>query len=92
MLIKENQEFVRQPSKHVLSEYVVPLDCDFINQEIHNIPFPKNAIVVSIIRDGSYIIARDDLKIKYGDQIHFLTDVNDYPYVHEEIEFLINKD
>lgn len=92
LLIKENQEFVRQPSKHVLSEYVVPLDCDFINQEIHNIPFPKNAIVVSIIRDGSYIIARDDLKIKYGDQIHFLTDVNDYPYVHEEIEFLINKD
>ena len=52
------------------------------------IPFPKNAIVVSVIRNGKYIIPTEDFKIKYSDQIQVLTDSNDYPFVREEIEEL----
>lgn len=48
LLLNKNREFVKKPSKHVLSEYVVPLDCDYINFKIKDIPFPKNAIVVSV--------------------------------------------
>ena len=88
LLLNKNREFVKKPSKHVLSEYLVPLDCNYINFKIKDIPFPKNAIVVSVIRNGKYIIPTDDFHIKYSDQIHVLTDVNDYPFVKEEIEEL----
>lgn len=88
LLLKKNREFVKKPSKHVMSEYVVPLDCNYINFKIKDIPFPKNAIVVSVIRNGKYIIPTEDFNIQYSDQIQVLTDSNDYPYVREEIEEL----
>ena len=88
LLLAKNKEFVKKPSKHVLSEYVVPLDCNYINFKIKDIPFPKNAIVVSVIRNGKYVIPTEDFHIKYSDQINILTDVNDYPYVRQEIEEL----
>ncbi|WP_296852040.1 ClC family H(+)/Cl(-) exchange transporter [uncultured Methanobrevibacter sp.] len=88
LLLKKNREYVSKPSKHVLSEYVVPLDCNYINFKIKDIPFPKNAIVVSVIRNGKYMIPTEDFHINYGDQINILTDSNDYPYVREEIEEL----
>ena len=88
LLLAKNREFVKEPSKHVLSEYLVPLDCNYVNFKIKDIPFPKNAIVVSVIRNGKYIIPTEDFHIKYGDQIHVLADSNDYPYVREEIEDL----
>ena len=88
LLLKKNREYVKKPSKHVMSEYVVPLDCNYINFKIKDIPFPKNAIVVSVIRNGKYIIPSEDFAIQYSDQIQVLTDSNDYPYVREEIEEL----
>ena len=88
LLLNKNKEYVKKPSKHVLSEYLVPLDCNYINFKIKDIPFPKNAIVVSVIRNGKYIIPTEDFHINYGDQIQVLTDSNDYPYVREEIEEL----
>ena len=90
LLNKRQEKFTPEPSRHVLSEYMVPLDCKYIGVEIQNIPFPKNSIVVSVIRNGSYVIAREDFKINYGDQIHILTDVNDFPYANREIEEIIN--
>lgn len=88
LLLSKNREFVKKPSKHVLSEYVVPLDCNYINFKIKDIPFPKNAIVVSVIRNGKYVIPTQDFHIRYSDQVNILTDVNDYPYVKQEIEEL----
>ncbi len=88
LLLTKNREYVKKPSKHVLSEYLVPLDCNYINFKIKDIPFPKNAIVVSVIRNGKYIIPTEDFKINYSDQIQVLTDRNDYPFVREEIEEL----
>ena len=88
LLLKKNREFVKKPSKHVLSEYIVPLDCNYVNFKIKDIPFPKNAIVVSVIRNGKYVIPTEDFQIRYGDQIHILSDVNDYPFIREEIEEL----
>lgn len=90
LLNKRQEKFTPEPSRHVLSEYMVPLDCRYIGVEIQNIPFPKNSIVVSVIRNGSYVIAQEDFKINYGDQIHILTDVNDFPYANREIEEIIN--
>ena len=88
LLLNKNREYVKKPSKHVLSEYVVPLDCNYINFKIKDIPFPKNAIVVSVIRNGKYIIPTEDFNIQYSDQIQILSDVNDYPFIREEIEEL----
>lgn len=91
LLLKKNREYVKKPSNHVLSEYVVPLDCNYINFKIKDIPFPKNAIVVSVIRNGKYIIPTEDFNIQYSDQIQILSDSNDYPFIREEIEELFQK-
>ena len=91
LLLKKNREYVKKPSNHVLSEYVVPLDCNYINFKIKDIPFPKNAIVVSVIRNGKYIIPTEDFNIQYSDQIQILSDSNDYPFIREEIEELFHK-
>lgn len=88
LLLTKNQEYVKKPSEHVLSEYLVPLDCNYINFKIKDIPFPKNAIVVSVIRNGKHIVPTQDFKINYSDQIQVLSDKNDYPFVREEIEEL----
>ena len=88
LLLNKNREYVKKPSKHVLSEYVVPLDCNYINFKIKDIPFPKNAIVVSVIRNGKYVIPTEDFHIQFSDQVNILTDVNDYPFVRQEIEEL----
>ena len=91
LLLSKNREYIKKPSKHVLSEYVVPLNCDYINFKIKDIPFPKNAIVVSVIRNGKYVIANENFNIQYADQIQILADVNDYPYVRQEIEELFGR-
>lgn len=91
LLLNKNREYVKKPSKHVMSEYLVPLDCNYINLKIKDIPFPKNAIVVSVIRNGKYIIPTEDFRIQYSDQVHVLTDSNDYPFVREEIEELFGE-
>ena len=88
LLLKKNREFVKKPSKHVLSEYVVPLDSNYVNFTIKDKKKKKNAIVVSVIRNGKYIIPTQDFSIRYSDQVQVLTDVNDYPYVRQEIEEL----
>jgi len=31
LLLNKNREYVKKPSKHVMSEYLVPLDCNYIN-------------------------------------------------------------
>ena len=91
LLLSKNREYVKKPSKHVLSEYMVPLNCNYINFKIKDIPFPKNAIVVSVIRNGKYVIANENFNIQYADQIQILSDVNDYPFVRQEIEDLFNE-
>ena len=88
LLFTKNREYVKKPSKHVLSEYVVPLDCNYINFKIKDIPFPENAIVVSVIRNGKYIIPTEQFRIQYSDQVQVLSDSNDYPFIKEEIEEL----
>ena len=90
LLNRRQEKFTPEPSRHVLSEYIVPLECEYIGVEIEKIPLTKNSIVVSVIRNGSYVIAQSDFKINYGDQIHILTDVNDFPYANQEIEEIIN--
>ena len=91
LLLNKNREYVKKPSKHVMSEYLVPLDCNYINFKIKDIPFPKNAIVVSVIRNGKYIVPTEGFRIQYSDQVQVLTDNNDYPFVREEIEELFGE-
>ena len=41
-----------------------------------------------VIRNGKYVIPTEDFHIQFSDQVNILTDVNDYPFVREEIEEL----
>ena len=88
LLLTKNNELSKKTPNHIIYDYLVPLDCDYINFKIKDIPFPKNVNIISIVRNGKYIIATPDFNIEYGDQITILTDANDYPYIRKEIEEL----
>lgn len=91
LIAKNNKDFLKDHSKNVLVEYVIPLGWKYTGMKITDIPFPKDCIVVSITRNGEYILASEDITINYADQIHMLMDSKKYPFKNKEMEELINK-
>ena len=91
LLAKNNHDFIKDHSKHILSEYVVPSGWKYTGKPIKNIPFPKGCIVVSITRGGDYILADEDITINYADQIHMLMDSKNYPFKNDEMGELMSK-
>lgn len=91
LLAKNNHDFIKDHSKHILSEYVVPSGWKYTGKPIKEIPFPKGCIVVSITRGGEYILADEDITINYADQIHMLMDSKTYPFKNDEMGELMSK-
>lgn len=91
LLAKNNHDFIKDHSKHILSEYVVPSGWKYTGKPIKDIPFPKGCIVVSITRGGDYILADEDITINYADQIHMLMDSKTYPFKNDEMGELMSK-
>ncbi len=91
LIAKNNHDFIKDHSKHILSEYVVPSGWVYIGRQIKDIPFPKGCIVVSITRNGEYILASEDITINYADQIHMMMDSQNYPFKNDEMAKLMNK-
>ncbi len=77
--------------RHILKDYVVPLNSYLIDKKIEEIPLSNNSIIVSVLREENYIIARADLKIKFADHIYILIDQEHYTFENKEIVTLINK-
>lgn len=77
--------------RHILKDYVVPLNSSLIGKAIEEIPLSNNSIIVSVLREENYIIARKDLKIKFADHIYILIDQEHYIFENKEIVTLINK-
>ena len=90
LIAKNNHDFIKDHSKHILSEYVVPSGWVYIGRQIKDIPFPKGCIVVSITRNGEYILASEDITINYADQIHMMMDSQNYPFKNDEMAKLMN--
>lgn len=69
----------------------MPLNSYLIDKKIEEIPLSNNSIIVSVLREENYIIARADLKIKFADHIYILIDQEHYTFENKEIVTLINK-
>ncbi|WP_299523801.1 ClC family H(+)/Cl(-) exchange transporter [uncultured Methanobrevibacter sp.] len=91
LISKNNQDLINDHSKHILSEYVVPSTWKYIGKQIKDIPFPKNCIVISITRNGKYILSNENVIINYADQIHILMDSNNYPFENDEMNKLMDE-
>lgn len=91
LLSKNNFDIVQDTSKHVLSEYMIPFGWKYLGKTIKEVPFPKNCIVVSITRNGEYILANDDITLHYADQIYVLMDSNNYSKNNAEIEKIMDE-
>ena len=50
-------------TKSVLEEYVVPMDCALIGTKIWELPIPKSAMVVSVVRSGNTLIPDEIISI-----------------------------
>ncbi|MDO5820610.1 MAG: ClC family H(+)/Cl(-) exchange transporter [Methanobrevibacter sp.] len=88
LLEKENKiEF--DETKSILEEYVVPIDCALIGQKVWDLPIPKSAMVVSIVRSGNTLIPDDELRVKYADELFVIMNYKTYYEDNKEIERLI---
>ncbi len=57
----------------------LPEDSPVINRQIHEIQFPKDAVLVSIVRGEEVIVPKGDTLLKSGDDIIALTLVGNEP-------------
>ncbi len=88
-LLKKNKGIDFDKSKSVLEEYVVPIDCGLIGQKIWELPIPKSAMVVSVVRSGNTLIPNEDLELKYADELFIIMNQNTYQEDNRKIESLI---
>ena len=88
-LLKKNKGIDFDKTKSVLEEYVVPMDCALIGTKIWELPIPKSAMVVSVVRSGNTLIPDEDLKLKYADELFIIMNQNTYPEDNQKIESLI---
>ena len=89
-ILKNNKNDINSyQSKHSLSEYIIPLKSSFNGKRIKDINLPENTLIVSISRDGENIIAQDDFKLNFGDELFILMDSSTYSEDNKIIEQLI---
>lgn len=88
-LLKKNKGLDFDKTKSVLEEYVVPIDCALIGTKIWELPIPKSAMVVSIVRSGHTLIPNEDLELKYADELFIIMNQNTYSEDNQKIESLI---
>lgn len=90
-ILNNNKPKKDKSSRHILKEYVVPHDSHLIGKMIEEIPLPNNSIIISIRRGQEFLIAKNNIKIQYADQIFILIDSVDYPFENKEISFLFKQ-
>jgi H+/Cl- antiporter ClcA len=88
-LLKKNKGIDFDKTKSVLEEYVVPIDCTLIGTKIWELPIPKSAMVVSVVRSGNTLIPDEDLELKYADELFIIMNQNTYSEDNQKIESLI---
>ncbi len=88
-LLKKNKGIDFDKTKSVLEEYVVPMDCALIGEKIWNLPIPKSAMVVSVVRSGHTLIPDEELELKYADELFIIMNQKTYSEDNQKIESLI---
>ena len=87
---QENENKIEfDETKSILEEYVVPIDCALIGQKVWDLPLPKSAMVVSVVRSGNTLIPDEDLRVKYADELFVIMNYKTYYEDNKEIEKLI---
>lgn len=77
--------------RHILKEYIVPLNSILIGMKVSEIPLSKNSLIISVLRENNYIIADKDLTIKFADQLYVLIDQEHYHIENKQILAIFNK-
>ncbi|MBQ6813120.1 MAG: ClC family H(+)/Cl(-) exchange transporter [Methanobrevibacter sp.] len=88
-LLKKDRGIDFDKTKSVLEEYVVPMDCALIGQKVWELPIPKTAMVVSVVRSGNTLIPDENLELKYADELFIIMNQNTYSEDNNKIESLI---
>lgn len=73
-------------SKKLLLEVAVNMDSEIDGTCIKDIVWPKNCLVVSILRGNKELIPKGDTEIIYGDYLTIITDEDVYSEVLDSIE------
>lgn len=87
-LIENHSEIDYDKTKSQLEEYVVPFNCKYIGEKVWDLPLPKSAMVVSIVRNGDTIIPNEDLTLKPTDEVFIIVSSETYVEDNKKIEAL----
>lgn len=89
-LIENHSEIDYDKTKSQLEEYVVPFNCKYIGEKVWDLPLPKSAMVVSIVRNGDTIIPNEDLTLKHTDEVFIILSSETYVEDNKKIEELFS--
>ena len=89
-LIKDNKCKYRKGVRPILNEYSIPFDCKFNGKKLNEIPFPETVLVISLVRDNSYMIPNDDTYLKYNDELFILIESERYHKDNKKIEEILS--
>jgi H+/Cl- antiporter ClcA len=76
LLVSENEEETKESSKTILIELVVKQGSEFANKQVKNIKWPGKSLLVGVKQGDRSVIPKGDTKLKEGDYLSILTDVN----------------
>ncbi|NLL76073.1 MAG: ClC family H(+)/Cl(-) exchange transporter [Clostridiales bacterium] len=86
LLLSENVEDTEESSKKIVVEFIVKHESGFANRQVKNIKWPGKSLLVGIKRGDKNIIPKGDTKVKEGDYLTVLTDVNSESRIKEILD------
>ncbi len=86
LLLNENDEDINESSNNIIVEFIVKHESEFADQMVKNIKWPGKSLLVGIKQGDRTIIPKGDTKLKEGDYLTVLTDVNSESKVKEILD------
>lgn len=76
LILSENTEDVKESDKKIVVEIIVKHGSKFADRQVKNIKWPGKSLLVEVKQGDRHIIPKGDTKVKEGDYLTVLTDIN----------------
>lgn len=86
LILSENAEDVKESDKKIVVEIIVKHGSKFANRQVKNIKWPGKSLLVEVKQGDRHIIPKGDTKVKEGDYLTVLTDINSESRIKEILD------
>lgn len=86
LILNENAEDIKESDKKIVVEIIVKHGSKFANRQVKNIKWPGKSLLVEVKQGDRHIIPKGDTKVKEGDYLTVLTDINSESRIKEILD------